>query len=126
MDPLSEIREKIKRIANGNGSFTCFTAKVVSVDGETCDVELDGMKLTDVRLRAVVNGENSKILGLIRVIFLRLSHKQSDRIVIEDCGLTDGYMLRSIAGQIKSGTIISEVIVHSKNGNRILYKKTEG
>ena len=52
--------------------------------------------------------------------------KQSDRIVIEDCGLTDGYMLRSIAGQIKSGTIISEVIVHSKNGNRILYKKTEG
>lgn len=62
MDPLSEIREKIKRIAKGNGSFTCFTAKVVSVDGETCDVELDGMKLTDVRLRAVANGEESKIL----------------------------------------------------------------
>lgn len=52
--------------------------------------------------------------------------KQSDKIVIEDCGLTDGYMLRSIAGQIKSGTIISEVIIHSKNGNRVLYKKTEG
>lgn len=62
MDPLSEIREKIKRIANGNGSFTCFTAKVTSVDGETCDVELEGMKLTDVRLRAVMNGEDSKIL----------------------------------------------------------------
>lgn len=62
MDPLSEIKEKIKRIANGNNSFTCFTAKVTSVDGETCDVELESMKLTDVRLRAVVNGENSKIL----------------------------------------------------------------
>ena len=61
MDPLSEIREKIKRIANGNG-ITCFTAKVTSVDGETCDVELEGMKLTGVRLRAVVNGEESKIL----------------------------------------------------------------
>ena len=58
MDPLSEIREKIKRIANGNGSFTCFTAKVTSVDGETCDVELEGMKLTDVRLR----GNNTSIL----------------------------------------------------------------
>ena len=52
--------------------------------------------------------------------------KQSDKIIIENCGLTDGYMLRSIAGQIKSGTIISEVIIHSKNGNRVLYKKTEG
>lgn len=62
MDPLSEIREKIKRIANGNGSCTCFTAKVTSLDGETCDVELEGMKLTDVRLRAVMNGEDSKIL----------------------------------------------------------------
>ena len=28
MDPLSEIREKIKRIANGNGYPACFTAKV--------------------------------------------------------------------------------------------------
>ena len=62
MDPLSEIREKIKRIANGNGYPACFTAKVKAVNGETCDVELEGMKLTDVRLRAVVNGEDSKIL----------------------------------------------------------------
>ncbi len=52
--------------------------------------------------------------------------KQSDRIIIEDCGLTDGYMLRSIAGQIKSGTDISEIIIYSKKGNSILYKKTEG
>ena len=32
------------------------------MDGDTCSVELDGLTLTDVRLRAVVNGENSKIL----------------------------------------------------------------
>lgn len=62
MDPLSEIREKIKRIAKGNSSIACFTAKVKTVNGDTCDVELEGMKLTDVRLRAVVNGEDSKIL----------------------------------------------------------------
>ena len=42
--------------------FRAFTAKVKSVNGETCTVELEGITLTDVRLRAVVNGENSKIL----------------------------------------------------------------
>lgn len=62
MDPLSEIKKSIKGMLSKNGSFACFTAKVKSVNGETCEVELDGMKLTDVRLRAVVNGENSKIL----------------------------------------------------------------
>lgn len=37
-------------------------AKVVSVNGDTCSVDVDGLVLTDVRLRAVVNGENSKLL----------------------------------------------------------------
>lgn len=52
--------------------------------------------------------------------------KQSDRIIIEDCGLTINYMLNSIHGQIKSGCIINEVIIHSKNGCHVLYKKPEG
>jgi len=58
--------------------------------------------------------------------FAFLGCKNKKYLKLENCGLTDGYMLRSIAGQIKSGTIISEVIIHSKNGNRVLYKKTEG
>ena len=62
MDPLSEIKESIKKIASTGGMFRAFTAKVKSVNGETCTVELEGITLTDVRLRAVVNDENSKIL----------------------------------------------------------------
>lgn len=62
MDTLSEIKESIKKIASTGGMFRAFTAKVKSVNGETCTVELEGLTLTDVRLRAVVNGENSKIL----------------------------------------------------------------
>lgn len=62
MDPLSEIKESIQKIASKGGAGIVFTAKVKSVDGETCNVELEGLTLTDVRLRAVVNGENSKIL----------------------------------------------------------------
>ncbi len=63
MDSLSSIKSSIKSISGGVVSLgPIFNAKVKSVDGETCSVDLDGMELTDVRLRAVVNGENSKIL----------------------------------------------------------------
>ena len=61
MDDLSKIKRSIRRIAGG-GSRWCFTAKVKSVDGEVCSVETEGLTLTDVRLRAVVNGEESKML----------------------------------------------------------------
>jgi len=47
--------------------------------------------------------------------------KQSDRIVVESCGLTDRYMLNSIHGQIRSGIIITEVWIHEQNGYRRLY-----
>lgn len=62
MNPLSEIKESIQKMASKGGAGIVFTAKVKAVDGDTCSVELDGLTLTDVRLRAVVNGENSKIL----------------------------------------------------------------
>lgn len=62
MEPLSEIRKSIQGMVKGTGKASCFTAKVKASDGDTCSVELDGLTLTDVRLRAVVNGENSKIL----------------------------------------------------------------
>lgn len=60
MNPLSEIRKSIKGMASGNGGL--FTAKVLSADGETCCVDIDGLVVSDVQLRAVVNGEESGIL----------------------------------------------------------------
>ena len=60
MNPLSEIRKSIKGMTAGNGRL--FTAKVLSADGETCCVEIDGLVVSDVQLRAVVNGEESGIL----------------------------------------------------------------
>lgn len=47
--------------------------------------------------------------------------RQSDRIVIENCGLTDGSMLRSIHSKIHSGMTITEVWIHEHNGYRRLY-----
>lgn len=43
---------------------------------------------------------------------------QSDRIIIEKCYLTDGYMLRSLVGQMKSGVKISELWIHERDGCR--------
>lgn len=61
MNPLSEIRKSICTMVSKRG-VVAFTAQVVSVDGECCTVDYDGLQVSDVRLRAVVNGEQSKIL----------------------------------------------------------------
>lgn len=61
MNPLSDIRKSICTMVGKSGGIA-FTAQVVSVDGECCTVDYDGLQVSDVRLRAVVNGEQSKIL----------------------------------------------------------------
>lgn len=62
MDPLNEIRKSIASMSSGNGRAGLYTAKVLSTDGETCCVDIDGLTASDVQLRAVVNGEASGIL----------------------------------------------------------------
>lgn len=49
-------------MVGGTKGQSLFTAKVLSTDGETCCVDIDGLVLSDVQLRAVVNGEESGIL----------------------------------------------------------------
>ena len=62
MDNLSSIRNSIRNMVGGTKGLSLFTAKVLSTDGETCCVDADGLVLSDVQLRAVVNGEESGIL----------------------------------------------------------------
>lgn len=62
MDNLSSIRNSIRNMVGGTKGQSLFTAKVLSSDGETCCVDADGLVLSDVQLRAVVNGEESGIL----------------------------------------------------------------
>lgn len=61
MDSLSEIKKHIEEMAGRKG-FVSFTAKVVDVSGETCTAAVDDLSLSDIRLRSVVNAENSKML----------------------------------------------------------------
>ena len=61
MDTYTEIKNKI-RAMTGQKTPLLLTGKVESVSGETCTVSIGDLKLTDVRLRSVVNGEESKLL----------------------------------------------------------------
>jgi len=60
--------------------------------------------------------------------FRNMLHKglaQSDRIILRQCDLTDGYMLRTIIGYIQNGYQVSIVTIFDGTGLRTLYK-TEG
>lgn len=60
-DVYTEIKRKIRGMY-GQRTPLLLTCKVESVDSETCTVSVGDLKLTDVRLRSVVNGEESKFL----------------------------------------------------------------
>lgn len=61
MDNYTEIKNKIRAMV-GQKTPLLLTGKVKSVDGETCTVSIGDLTLTDVRLRSVINGEDSKLL----------------------------------------------------------------
>ena len=48
--------------------------------------------------------------------------RQCDRLILENCVLTFGFMYRSLLGRIKRGEKIKEVWVHSQNDMHLLYK----
>ena len=50
--------------------------------------------------------------------------KQSDRIIIEDCGLTDRQMRKSLAERIKKGALVEELWIRNELGLRLFYKNT--
>lgn len=50
--------------------------------------------------------------------------KQSDRIIIEDCGLTDRQMRKSLAERIKRGALVEELWIRTSSGLRLYYKNT--
>lgn len=51
--------------------------------------------------------------------------EQSDRLIIDECGLTDAFMKRSIYNRNANGADIKEVWIRSENGVRLLFQKFE-
>lgn len=82
----SEIKDKLQKLCQSNVS-ALILAKVKQVDNTTCTVVIDDLELSDVRLRAVVNKEESGVVVTPKVgsmvMITDLSHgKMRDWAVI--------------------------------------------
>ena len=62
MDTYGKIKHILQKMCQTPGDSALILAKVKKVDGQTCTVTIDELELADVRLRAVVNDEDSGIL----------------------------------------------------------------
>lgn len=62
MDIYGKLKNRIQKMCQTPGDSALILAKVKNVDGQTCTVTIDDLELADVRLRAVVNDEESGIL----------------------------------------------------------------
>ena len=51
---------------------------------------------------------------------------QSDRVIIEECGLSERIMRKSIRDRLKAQMAIREIWIHSKEGMVLFFKNTEG
>lgn len=61
MDIYAKIKDAIKEMS-GSVFPALHVAKIVSCSGFTCTVQIDKLQLKDVRLRAVVNDKEDKVL----------------------------------------------------------------
>lgn len=50
--------------------------------------------------------------------------KQSNRIIIEDCGLTDRQMRKSLMERIKNGIFVEELWIHRDESYHLFFKNT--
>ena len=48
--------------------------------------------------------------------------RQSNRVIVEDCGLTDGYMKRNVLVRISENQRIREVLVRKGDEIRVIFK----
>lgn len=62
MDIYTLLKQRIQNLCQSPADSALILAKVKNVDGQTCTVIIGELELSDVRLRAVVNDEESGIL----------------------------------------------------------------
>ncbi len=68
MDIYGQIAQAIRSIVGGNTNGPAiFPAEVKSVEGETCTIAVGGLEVSDVRLRAAINGSGDHLLRIPRV-----------------------------------------------------------
>jgi hypothetical protein len=66
MDKLKKLRT-VMGAYGGTTNLDVVAAQVKSVDGESCTVTIGDLELTDVRLKATINGQANKILQFPKI-----------------------------------------------------------
>ena len=61
MDKYKKLGDIIKGFG-GTNNMNVIAGEVISVQGESCTVEIGGMEITDVRLKAAINNNSNKVL----------------------------------------------------------------
>lgn len=86
MSKAQDIKEAIRQICGAKGGSGLFlVGEVKSVEGETCTVNVAGLELDEVRLTAVNDGTDGKLL---------LTPKEGSMVLLADLS---GGMLRDLA-----------------------------
>lgn len=63
MDIYGQIGKKLKEIAGSNGGgLLVFSAEIIKTSGNTCDIKIGDLPLSDVRLKSVVNDNENELL----------------------------------------------------------------
>lgn len=109
MDKLAEIKKRLQEF--GLKPNLPITAKVLSVENDTCTIELcSGLIITDVRLKATItSGEDS---------FLTTPQVGSDVILISQTGELSGLMVIKVdkVAKLKYKQNNLEVVIDSEDG----------
>lgn len=67
MDKYRQLQEALKGVGQLGIQSTIISAEVKAITGESCTVMVGDLELTDVRLKATINGETNKVLMLPKV-----------------------------------------------------------
>lgn len=108
MDKISQLKANLQKIVNANPNLPV-DGIVKSIQNDTCTVEVDGLELSDVRLKATADG--------------------SDTLLIVPA-VDSNVLLLSSDGSIDNLTVIktdkAEKIIYKENGLQVEIDSTDG
>ncbi len=117
MDKTAEIKKALREALGMNPNLA-ITAKIVSVENDTCTVELlSGLKISDVRLKATINDETDTLLIIPKL--------GSDVVMISQTGELSGLIIIKVDAvekiEFKKGNF--EFVLDGETGKVTLKKQ---
>jgi len=100
--------------------FYYFSSKSASAEGFTIFKNFDNNGRVEIHSE-VDNSKND----FIDLFMLRRGLKQSSRVILDNCGVTERYIVNNIIARVKEGHKVDEVWMKIGKAIKLIYKKTE-